>query len=66
MQFRIFRRPKATVGEAVVGLVMREGLGQLRLGNMRDEAEMGAGGAQVAVHFEGGKVAVIPSAAEQG
>jgi hypothetical protein len=45
--------------------VMLEGLGELPLGDMRDEAEVGAGGAQLVVHVEGGEVAIIPSATEQ-
>ena len=33
---------------------------------MRDQAEVGAGGAQLVVHVEGGEVAIIPSATKQG
>ena len=66
---RDIARALATLVEeqrAVLLLVMLEGLGELPLGDMRDEAEVGAGGAQVVVHVEGGEVAVIPSATEQG
>ena len=48
-----------------MGLVTLECLGELPLGDMRDEAEVGAGGAQLVVHVEGGEVATIPSATEQ-
>ena len=43
-----------------------EGLGELARGDMRDEAEVGAGGTQLVVHVEGGQVATIPGATEQG
>jgi hypothetical protein len=59
-------RPKAAVGEAVMGLVPLEGLGELALGDVGDEAKVGAGGAQGVVHVEGGEVAVVPGTAEQG
>ena len=58
--------PKAAVGEAVMGLVTLECLGEFPLGDMRDEAEVGAGGTQVVVHVEGGEVAIIPGTTEQG
>jgi hypothetical protein len=54
--------PKAAVGEAVMGLLTLEGLGELALGDMGDEAEVGAGGALVVVHVEGGEVATTPQA----
>ena len=42
-----------------------ETLGQLTLGDVGDEADMGSGGLQVLVHIEGGEIAAIPGAAEQ-
>ena len=41
-------------------------LGELPLGDVGDEADMGSGGLQVLVHIEGGEMAAIPGAAEQG
>ena len=41
-------------------------MGQLTLGDVGDEADMGSGGLQVLVHIEGGEIAAIPGAAEQG
>ena len=37
-----------------MGLVTLECLGELALGDMRDEAEVGAGGAELVVHVKGG------------
>src|ERR1700678_578339 len=58
--------PKAAVGEAVMGLITLEWLVEFALSDMRDEAEVGAGSAQLLVHVEGGEVAIIPGATEEG
>ncbi len=45
---------------------MVEAAGELLLGDVGDEAEMGSGGAEGAIHVEGGEIAVVPGATEQG
>jgi hypothetical protein len=42
-----------------------ETLGQLTLGDVGNEADMGPRGVQVLVHIEGGEIAAIPGSAEQ-
>ena len=41
--------PQAAIGKAVMGFGVKETLGQLTLGDVGDEADMGSGGLQVLV-----------------
>ncbi len=58
--------PQAAVGEAVVGFGAAQGLGELTLGDVTDEAEMASAGSQWAVTVEQAQGRAIPSAAQQG
>ena len=62
----LYPGPEAAVGKAIVGFGAVEALGQLALGNVGDEADMGSSGVELLVHIEGEEVAAIPGAAEQG
>jgi hypothetical protein len=57
--------PEAAVGKAVMGFGVVKTLGQLTLGDVGDEADMGSGGLQVLLLIEGGEIAAVPGAAEQ-
>jgi hypothetical protein len=57
--------PEAAVGKAIVGFGAVETLGQLTLGDVGDEADMGSGGLEVLVHIEVEEIAAIPGASEQ-
>jgi hypothetical protein len=58
--------PETAVSKAVMGFGVMETLAQLTLGDVGDEADMSSGGLQALVHIEGGEIAAIPGAAEQG
>ena len=49
-----------------MGLFTLEGLGELPRGDMRDEAEVGAGGPQLVVHVKGGEVAIVQAQRSKG
>jgi hypothetical protein len=57
--------PEAAVGESVLRFGAGEILGELTLGDMGNEADVGSGGLQVLVHPEVGEIAAVPGAAEQ-
>ena len=58
--------PETAVGKTVLCFGAVEILGELTLGDVGNEAEMGSGGLQVLVHIECREMATIPGAAEQG
>ena len=58
--------PEAAVGKAIVGFGGVERLGELALGDMGNEADMGAGRLEWVMTIEGAEMAGIPGTAEQG
>ena len=58
--------PETAIGKTVLCFGTAEIFGELTLGDVGDEADMGAGGAQLLVHIGRGEIATIPGAAEQG
>jgi hypothetical protein len=61
----LYPGPEAAIGKAVMGFGRVEVGGELTLGNVGYEADVGSGGVHWLVHIESGQMATIPRASEQ-
>ena len=58
--------PETAIGKTILCFGTAEIFCELTLGDVGDETDMGAGGAQLLLHIGRGEIATVPGAAEHG